>query len=309
MKQLNKENNYLSIVAVLGSSATKESIDNFITFLIGYCDNKFKNFEFVFVDNNSSKNVINALDQRFHNTAYNVNIITLPFTHNKEAAILSGIDASIGDYVFEFEDLIVDYTTSDLDAMYNTCLSGSDMVFLKKKNSGSFFEKTFYKILVKHSNKNSVLHKSRVHLISRRGLNRVNSMNKIIHYRKYVYCNSGLQYVFVEYDSTYESSEAGLSFDKIDFATDLLLIFTGVGKKISIFLSLFFAIVSILSLVYTILAFIMINTISGWATMMILISLSFTGIFISFGIIIKYLDILLKLNHQNESTISSKRRV
>ncbi|WP_150465679.1 hypothetical protein [Francisella sp. SYW-2] len=307
--QLKKELNYLSVVSVLDSNSTVEQLENFTEIIINYCEQKFSKFEFVFVDNEAPTSVVKTINSRFNNTVYNTNIISLPYSQNKEVAALAGVEASIGDYVLQFEDLIMDYSTKDLDKIYDACLVGYDVVFLKSEERESFFEKKFYKLLTKHSNKNSVLYKTRVNIISRRAINRINNMNKFIHYRKYVYCNSGLKYKFINYEANKNTLQSSLSLEKIDFATDLFIIFTNVAKKIATGISIFFILLSLLSVSYTIIAYFIINTVSGWLTMMLLVSTCFTGVFILLTIIIKYLDLILKSNQKREATFSSKRRI
>ena len=266
----NKEKNYLSIVAVLNKDSNVEKLNNFLMLITTYCQNNFNSFEFVFVDNNAPRKVVKELLDKLHNVSYNANLITLPYEQNKELAVLSGVDSSIGDYVFEFEDVEVDYTVVDLHNIYESCLSGNDIVFLKPIGNSSFMERKFYNLMTKYSNKNSVLYKSRVHLISRRGINRVNSINKVIHYRKYAYCNSGLEYKFIDYNSSIKIT-SGLSLEKIEHAVDLLLIFTSIGKRISLIFSMIFALISVVSIAYTIVAYFTLNVIHGWTTMMLLL--------------------------------------
>jgi hypothetical protein len=305
--QSNKEQNYLSIVAVLNQDTN--NAEAFLTTIKGFCEQKFNNFEFILVDNNAPKEVVNNLVSNLTNTGLQANLITLPYELNKEQAVLTGVDAAIGDYVFEFEDTDLDYTVDDLWQMYQTCQSGHDIVLLKPDYKTGFLEQKFYKLLAKHSNKNSILYQSRIHLISRRAINRVNNINKVVHYRKYAYCNSGLDYAFIEYNSTQQQKHGKPNWNKVDYATDLLLIFTNLGKRISILFSLLFAIISVLAIAYTIFAYATVNVVYGWTTMMLLLSISFTGVFACFGIVIKYLNLILSNQQQDETLIASKRRI
>lgn len=305
--QVNKEQNYLSIAVVLNQSTG--DIKSFLLEIKNFCEQKFNNFELILVDNNAPKEIIISLLDNLQNTKSHTNLITLPYELNKEQAILAGVDAAIGDYVFEFEDTELDFSIQDLWRMYQTCQSGYDIIMLKPVVKTGLFEKKFYQLLAKYSNKNNILYPSRVNLVSRRAINRVNNINKIIHYRKYAYCNSGLDYTFIEYNSTQQRKRYKLGWNKFDYATDLLLIFTSLGKRISILFSLLFAFISIIAMIYTIFAYLAVNVVHGWTTMMLLLSISFTGIFVCFGIVIKYLSLILSNQRQDETLVASKRRV
>jgi dolichol-phosphate mannosyltransferase len=305
----NKESNYVSVVAVINENSTQENLTKFINMVVEYCQETFDNFELIFVDNNSNIKVTGQIFEQLNNKPYNASLVTLPYQQNKEQAVMVGVEATVGDYIFEFEDIDVDYVKENLHAMYEKCLAGNDIVFLKPLGKSRLLANKFYKLLARYSNKNSAeLFKSRVNLISRRGINRVASINKIIYYRKYAYCNAGLQYEYVDYFSTSKNVE-GLSLAKIDHATDLLIIFTSLGKRISLLFSTLFALISIFSLVYTIIAYFTLNVVYGWTTVMLLLSTSFAGIFICFTIVIKYLSILLQTSHIDESMIASKRKI
>jgi hypothetical protein len=305
--QLNKEQNYLSIVVVINHDA--KDIDQFFLILQRFCEQNFNSYEFVIVDNNALRETIDKIINKLIDMGLYANLIGLPYEFNKEQAVLAGVDAAVGDYVFEFEDTTVDYIADDLWRMYQTCKSGNDIVLLRPNYQTRFLEREFYRMLVKYSNKESVLYQSRVHLISRRAINRANSCNKVIYYRKYAYCNLGLNYTFIMYESSRRQKSSELTWGKIDYATDLLLVFTNLGKRISIVLSLVFMLTSIIAIIYTIFAYALLNVIHGWTTIMLLLSISFTGVFICFGIVIKYLNLLLANQQKDDGVNTTKRRI
>lgn len=306
MQQI-REQNCLSIVVVLGHG--HEKIDDFLRIIGQFCQQKFISYEFIFVDNGAGKNIIDQLMAQLTNSSVQANLVSLPYEVNKEQAILVGVDAAIGDYVFEFEDTDIDYLADDLWSMYQNCLTGNDIVLLKPNYKIGLMERVFYKFLAKFSNKNNIIYPSRVHLISRRAINRVNNINKIIYYRKYAYCNSGLNYIFIDYKSSKLINCKKLNWQQFDFATDLFIMFTDLGKRVAIILSLLFILLSIFAITYTIITYITMEVIHGWTTTMLLISTSFTGVFLCFAVVIKYLNLLLINQQQDKSFISSMKRI
>ncbi|TNF69105.1 MAG: hypothetical protein EP298_05150 [Gammaproteobacteria bacterium] len=306
---LNKEKNYISIILLL----TKESrhIETWLQYMLDFSKIYFEHYEFVFVDNNASKALVDSLRALLHNQPITANLVNLPYEVNKEQAMLAGIDASIGDFIYEFEDSMVDYPKDSLWQMYEACLIGHDFVFLQPENYKCSWEHWFYRLVSRYSSKHTLLVKSRVHLISRRAVNRVNQLNKVIHYRKYAYCNTGLNYTFIKYQSSVAKHKKWqLKFSTIDFATDLLLLFTNLGKLIAILFAILFALISILAAIYAMSAYFFLNNIvTGWTTLMLFLSISFTGVFICFAIIIKYLGLLINNRYDNDNIIAEKQKI
>ena len=107
--------NYVSLVAVISNDA--DILIDRIRRLEQVLKENFKYYEFVFVDNHSaddSLKVLNSLDMK-------CTVVELAQRHKLPQAVMAGIDAAIGDYVFEIEDLSVEIDFSLLIDMYETC--------------------------------------------------------------------------------------------------------------------------------------------------------------------------------------------
>ena len=132
--------NYVSLVAVISNDA--DILIDRIRRLEQVLKENFKYYEFVFVDNHSaddSLKVLNSLDMK-------CTVVELAQRHKLPQAVMAGIDAAIGDYVFEIEDLSVEIDFSLLIDMYETCQQGNDFVFLTPGNS-SAMSRLFYRLL------------------------------------------------------------------------------------------------------------------------------------------------------------------
>ena len=136
----------------------------------------------------------------------------------------------------------------------------------------------------------------RFSIISRRGINRVKSMGIKTVYRKAVYASCGLPVADFEYKpmtgSAVDNSQKSV---KQELALNSLILFTDIGYKISITLSVIMAVILMLAGVYTVTVFISANPVAGWTTTMRVMSLGFFGLFVLLAFVMKYLSMILNL--------------
>ena len=105
----------------------------------------------------------------------------------------AGLDLAIGDFVFEFDTVFVDYTPEDIMAVYDQALEGFDMVSASPDCKMRRTSRMFYQILDRFSDTPYSMTSERFRILSRRVINRVMSMNNDIPYRKAVYSHCGLK--------------------------------------------------------------------------------------------------------------------
>ena len=109
----------------------------------------------------------------------------------------------------------------------------------------------------------------------------------------------------------YEIAEqkSGIQFDddeKGNTAIDSLILFTNLSYKVSMIISVIMAIFMIAAGTYTVVAYFGINKpVEGWAPIMGLIAAGFFATFIILTIIIKYLDVLLRLVFKKQKYLVS----
>ena len=121
--------------------------------------------------------------------------------------------------------------------------------------------------------------------------------------RKALYATSGLKSGFITYDNSvkenYYSSEERK--ERINTATDTLIFFTNVAYKISLCFCAIMLIFMLIAGVYTIAVYLgQRKPVEGWTPLMGLMSAGFLGIFLVLAVIIKYLDVALKLLFQKQ---------
>ena len=293
----NKEKNFISAVVYVHNN--ENLVDAFCNSLHSVLDNNFEKFEIIFVNDGCTDNSIKKIkDFASKNKNAVISIINMSIYQGIELAMNAGVDLAIGDFVFEFDSIAVDYEEQKIMEVYYHSLKGYDIVSASPKNSVYITSKIFYAIFNRFSSAKYSLRTERFRILSRRAINRVQSLSKTISYRKAAYANSGLSIDCLFYKSTLK----GKSFDKKNFQTrketafDTLIMFTDIAYKITMLLTTMLLIFTLLAGVYTLFIFIGDKKpIEGWTTTMILLSGGFSGVFLILAIIIKYLSILVEL--------------
>lgn len=273
----NKESNFVSAVVYIHND--EKNIGKFIKGLLGVLNENFKEFEIVCVDDNSTDKSVNTIKdilkkEKVDNT---VNLISLSFFHGVELAMNAGIDMSIGDFVYEFDCINMDFEWNMIMQVYRKELEGFDITSAAPDLKGRWSSKLFYWLL-KHENENVAnMRTESFRLVSRRAINRVNAMNIDIPFRQIAYASSGLNITsisFVPHNTNYNLN----IFYRKNLAVNVILIFTSICDKIIVALSVFAAILGLIQ---------MIKRKAGGESKILL-----SGVFLMLGVIIKYLKVI-----------------
>ena len=261
----------------------------------------FKEFEFILVDDASDDNSIEVI-KAFANKALetcSIRLIELGYFHGVESAMQAGHDMAIGDFIYEFDYVFVDYPPSLIIDVYNKVLEGFDIVAAKPKKLKSWQSKIFYKLInsMLFLDRNTISTES-FRVLSRRGLNRVQAISRRMQYRKLVYESSGLRTTSIMYsnDTINNNGYDAQNYKKRKMlAVDTLIVFTDIAYKVSLLFSTLMAVLMLGFGIYTVIIYFGIRQpVEGWVPIMGLISAGFFGMFAILTIIIKYLDILIK---------------
>lgn len=295
-----KENNFVSFVIYIRNC--EEEISPFLNQIYDQIEANFKHFEFIFVNDASEDNSEPIIKKFFESKKSNNSavIIKMSSFHGKELSMNAAIDKAIGDYVFQFDRIGIDFPIELLMKSYQECIYGKDIISVVPKKNDGFLAKIFYYIYNKASkNNNTIISREAFCVVSRRAINRVNSMVKSVPYRKAMYAQCGLPMGRIEYSSRQKIKEkhSKLSFNnRVSIANDTLIIFTDIVSKITIYVSMIFLIFSLLVGIYVcVVYFGRIKPVEGWSPMMGFLSVAFFGLFFILSIIIKYLSLILNL--------------
>lgn len=299
------EKNFVSVVVYVQNH--ERHIKEFIDKITNEIKNNFERSEIIFVNDFSQDKTIEIIKENFKKQSNMAcTIINLSYEHKVERAMVAGQDVAIGDFVFEFDTPVIDYNVKEVMNLYYKSLTGYDIVSASP-NTNKSTSKLFYKIFAKYSRNNITLNSERFRVISRRGINRIKNISQTIPYRKAIYFNCGLKATNIYFEPINQNEKEIIdlnSTERIDFAIDNLLFFTDIGWKISSVMSLLMVAFSILIGIYTFITWLSNeNVISGWTTIMMFLSIVFSGVFILLTIMIKYLSLILFVNTNKQDYV------
>ncbi len=292
---LNKEKNFISAVVYLYNN--EKEVCDFLGKVNSLLSENFEKYEIVCVNDCSTDGTVKAVEGFCEtNKVKSLTVINTSFFQGVESAMVAGVDISIGDFVLEFDSPVVDYQPDMIMDVYRKSLQGNDIVFAIPHGAGKFTSKLFYNLFNRFSDMQYKIRTQRFSIISRRGINRVKSMGVKTVYRKAVYASCGLPVADFEYkplsaEKTGDSQKAV----KQELALNSLILFTDIGYKISVTLSMLMACVLLMAAVYTVTVFLSASPVAGWTTTMLVISFGFFGLFILFAFVLKYLSLILNL--------------
>ena len=265
----NKEKNFISVVIYVRND--EKILENFIEKINNDLNQHFQKYELIFVNDGSTDNsldIIKKCTSKINNAT--INVINMSFYQGKEMAMNAGIDLSIGDFVYQFDSVVIDYDINTIFKIYEMSLEGYDIVNASPNKKRRLTSSLFYKLFNKHSNYMYKIDTETFQIISRRAINRIYAMNKTV-------------------------IDKNMHKEREKNAIDSLILFTDLAYKITLGLSLIMILVVIIVGIYTVYIFINKQPIEGWTTTMLFLALGFFGIFTILTIIIKYLTLIMNL--------------
>ena len=228
-----------------------------------------------------------------------ISIIHMSYFHGVELAMNAGVDLAIGDFVFEFDNTVLDFEKSVIMKVYCRSLEGYDIVSASPKKSMKFTSKLFYHVFTKFTEQPHPMNTESFRVLSRRVINRIHSMNRTVPYRKAVYANCGLNMDHMTYESdtakNHRVSDKKERFFRINLAVDSLILFTEVGYRFSMAMTILMMFLSIFMTFYSFFTYLIAHPVEGWTTTVLFFSVAFFGLFGILTIIVKYLQLLINL--------------
>lgn len=294
-----KEKKFISLVVYLRDAAPY--LKYFLDTVISVCEENFEQYELVCVDDACQDGTVEALKEYVESRQLKVmvNVVHMSFFQGLESAMNAGRDMAIGDFVYEFDDIFVDYDKSVLLDVYRKLLEGSDIVAASSKGKLRLTSKVFYSLYNNTSKGNGRIGPETFRIVSRRAINRIKSMGQYIPYRKAVYMNCGLKADTIFYDSkdvNVRIKNKTVASERTALAFDSFIYFTNVLERISAIICGGFLLVTVGMGVYIISnIFNSTRPVEGWLSTMGFLALGFFGVFALLTIILKYLSVLLNL--------------
>ena len=240
----------------------------------------------------------------------------MSFFHGVEAAVTAGVDLAIGDYVFEFEHINVDYPDETMMEIYNKALTGYDVVSAVPNRKSYFTAKGFYLLYnrYKRSMTNNKLCSETFRIVSRRAINRINSMGISTPYRKLMYINSGLPVYNLEYTPVTNKKyklDKNTNRQRLNLAMDSFMLFTSYMQRISLVICFIFFLIGVGTCIYSVYSYFIYNGIvKSWVGIMGFLSIAVSGIFLVLSIMIRYMSLLLDIVfRKSKYTIESIKKL
>ena len=274
MSVTNKEKNFISAVVYLHNDGAQAV--RFFKALNAVLDQHFEQYELVAVDDACADDTIPTLRDWAKALEKPLTILHLSLHQGRETAMNAGLDAAIGDYVYEFDSTQTPYPIELVFEAYRAAMAGSDIVSVcPRSTAGSNYQ----------------LRTDAFRLVSRRAINRVHASSETLPYRKAAYAASGLKMTDLEFDGRLTDNSGG----RFALAMDSLALYTDAGYKLSAGIAIVMMFLALAELAYTLIIFCAGHPIEGWTTMMFVLTLGFAGLFAVLTIIIKYLSLLVDL--------------
>lgn len=293
----NKEQNFVSAVIYVHNA--EERIERFLDMVMEVMERNFEHSEIICVNDSSedgSLSIIRKVSKAAEKTS--ISVVNMSYYHGLELAMDAGMDLAIGDFVFEFDNTVADFNSSVIMEIYRHSLEGYDIVSASPNRKERLSSRLFYRIFAKFAAVSYRMNTESFRVLSRRVINRVSSMNKTAPYRKALYANCGLKTDCIRYEVTGDWSKARDRKEqryRMDLAADALILFTEVGYRFSMTMTVVMMLMSIFMTVYSLVTYFVIHPVEGWTTTILFLSVAFFGLFGILTIIVKYLQLLVDM--------------
>lgn len=294
-----KEKNFVSAVIYIHNNEGA-----ILAFLAGLCrvmQANFEKYEIICVDDASTdQSVAKVRDFSSQSDTAMISIIKMSYYQGLEHSMNAGMDLAIGDFVFEFDRIQLDFDFQLIMQIYRHSLTGFNIVNAAPKNGAGFVSKMFYVLYNRYSKQAYKLQTESFRVLSRRGINRVHSLSKTIPYRKAIYANCGLKMDTVYYEPL-SKQDRNVSENRWNTAINSLILFTDVAYRFASLLAIGMMVITACIGIYALLIYFDRQPVVGWTSMMLLLSGGFFGIFAIAAIVIKYLSILIDLEFRKKN--------
>jgi hypothetical protein len=190
-------NSFISLVSVIQYPDEFRLLDEFLSKVHNTLQSHFTDLEIVLVNNTHVRDIEKWVEKLDPLVRQHVYILNLSSPVNRNHAILAGLDRANGDYAIIFELQFV-HRPDYLISLYEKAHEGADIVYLQasERKSGwklSIFHKTFYYIIRHYSDLKIDEKAHNTRIISRRALNSILRLRENLRYMKAIYSIVGFR--------------------------------------------------------------------------------------------------------------------
>lgn len=296
-----KESNFVSIVVYIHND--EKYINDFLSIVYEQINRNFDLYEFIFINDYSLDNSIKMIKDFFSGKdACSISIVNLCYYHGIQSAMKSGVDLSIGDYVYEFDNVYSMYKPEIVMEVYRECQNGYDIVAASENKKMNFSRRVFYNTFNKYSTLPGKIEPEFFRIYSRRTLNRINDSNEFIIYRRAVYASVGLKKKNIYFNETKKIKNEKIKYSKKSnriTVFNALLLFTSFPRVICNKLMVLFGGLSLIFGILSVVSFFL------WKNIFLYFLISFYGTLICFIISLLMSFVLVYLQIVSTYTISN----
>lgn len=288
-----KEKNFASAVVYCFNDAVY--ITSFIKELDSFFSSSFLKYEIIVVDDSSTDTSVEQIRQYAAcREGAVISILNMSSHQGMEASMNAGVHLAIGDFVFEFDSVYIDYDWKTVMDIYLHSLSGFDIVSARMDEKPRLTSRIFYKLFNRYARLQHEVGMETFRVLSRRAINRVHSITQTVPYRKAAYANCGLAVDVLVYKSVRPAVHK-INKGRITLAVDSLILFTDVAYRATLALACMMMLITMLMGIYAIVYKLTENPVEGWTTTVGFIALGFCGLFVILAMVIKYLQTIVNL--------------
>ena len=140
---MDKEKNFVSAVVYVHNAEHK--VSDFVNTVIAVLTSNFEHSEVICVNDFSSDRSLEQIRAiNAEPAALSLSVINMSYYHGVEMAMNAGTDIAIGDFVFEFDDTILDFAPETIMQVYRKALEGNDIVSASPDKGLRITSKLFY---------------------------------------------------------------------------------------------------------------------------------------------------------------------
>ncbi|WP_298146233.1 glycosyltransferase [Flavobacterium sp.] len=296
METSSKESKMVSAVVYLHNDS--EVVIPFLRVIGRLFSETFDFTEIILVNDCCTDDTISKIIEFNQSAQYQLTLVNMSIYQGLEISMNAGIDLSMGDFVYEFDDLTLDYNEDIIISSYKHMARGFDIISVAPSSDNTAVSGVFYWVFNRFSRSKYKLQSERFRILSRRAINRAYSISKTAPYRKALYANSGLSIDVIRYKMNPAIPKKPRQNPKLrnQIAVNALILYTNLAFKIAITITITMLCLTAFAGVYAaVIYFIGEKPIAGWTTTMLLLSGSFSGLFFVLTIIIKYLSLVVEI--------------
>lgn len=282
------KHSFISVIAVLQSQRQIRMLETWLTGVYGELSGQFSDFEFVLVNNHCAIPDIDAAIRPLpEDLRKNIFLLNLSTPVSRDNALLAGLDRANGDYTAIFEFDFADQPQV-LTRLWERSQQGHDIVYLRARErrlpwAQRILYRIFYFILGKYSQLRIDPWAHHTRLISRRALNSLLRLRENSRYLKANYALVGYQTDYLPTEVPLQPEEEATFGEQFRTALVAVTSFTTFLRTLLLWIFLFSVIVAAVAVFNAIKVKLSnvdvfgdhVESLSGWAFLVVIISVFF----------------------------------